>query len=389
MLHQSRSKQIKKFKYLLMLPLILSMLVYTSCEQEVPASENSMIENLAPEVQEYYQEYKSMVENGADIFELSAAVNANTPDNGIMAEEDFYRSNALWILKKESMDESVGLSEELKGELNRLGSMSYEEYVTMKKSQKRGGDQPFTVIAHKPSFQSQCEEGESEFQCFKAKLDAHVRNTFQYPAEAQEKGIQGRVYVNFRINTDGSVTILNTRAPHELLDAEARRIIEALPKFNPGKNADGTPVNVTFAYPIIFKLGTAPVNEDSGSKNNLTGGKDVPFTVIPVKPSFKTPCKDGQETFKCFVEKLNAHVVENFQYPAEAKAAGQEGKVYVNFRIDTEGNVKVVNSRAAHRSLEQEAIRIIESLPQLNPGGDENGNPVPVTFAYPIVFELD
>ena len=382
MLHQSRSKQIKKFKYLLMLPLILGMLVYTSCEQEAPASENSVIEELNPQVQQYYKEYKAMVEDGADLFELTSEVNAGTPDDGVMSEEDFYRSNALWILKKETLDASVGLSEGLKEELDRLGSMSYKEYVTLKKSQNKEVH-TFTTIAHKPSFGEPCEEGQDAFKCFKQQLDAHVRSTFQYPQEAREQGIQGRVYLNFKIDTDGSVSILQSRASHDLLDAEARRIIEALPKLTPGKKADGTPVAITFAYPIIFKLGDGPVNEDGAYQKYGT-----PYTKIPVKPSFKTPCEDGQEAFACFREKLDAHVIENFRYPTEAKSAGIEGRVYLYFRIETNGKVNVISARAPHSSLEQEATRIIEALPQLNPGGDEEGNPVPVLFAYPIVFEL-
>lgn len=50
-----------------------------------------------------------------------------------------------------------------------------------------------------------------------------------------------------------SITVLNTRSPDKNLDAEARRIIEKLPKLIPGKQR-GKPTPVTFAYPIVFKL---------------------------------------------------------------------------------------------------------------------------------------
>lgn len=84
-------------------------------------------------------------------------------------------------------------------------------------------------------------------------MDDHVRKTFRYPEIAQEMGVQGRVYVSFRINKDGTITVLNTRSPDKNLDAEARRIIEKLPKLIPGKQR-GKPTPVTFAYPIVFKL---------------------------------------------------------------------------------------------------------------------------------------
>ncbi|WP_224484077.1 energy transducer TonB [Robertkochia aurantiaca] len=115
-------------------------------------------------------------------------------------------------------------------------------------------DVPFTVIEDKPMFPA-CEgvPKNQQFACFKENLDKHVRKTFRYPEMAQEMGIQGRVYVNFRINKDGTITILNTRAPDKSLDQEARRIINSLPKLIPGKQR-GRPTPVTFAYPIVFKL---------------------------------------------------------------------------------------------------------------------------------------
>ncbi|EIJ38723.1 energy transducer TonB [Galbibacter orientalis] len=115
-------------------------------------------------------------------------------------------------------------------------------------------DVPFTVIEDKPMFED-CKgvPKAQQFTCFKENLDKHVRKTFRYPDMAQEMGIQGRVYVNFRINKDGTITILNTRAPDKSLDEEARRIINKLPKLIPGKQR-GRPTPVTFAYPIVFKL---------------------------------------------------------------------------------------------------------------------------------------
>ncbi|UOB18981.1 energy transducer TonB [Abyssalbus ytuae] len=115
-------------------------------------------------------------------------------------------------------------------------------------------DVPFAVIEDKPMFpECQSRPKSQQFQCFKENLDKHVRKTFRYPEIAQEMNIQGRVYVNFRINKDGTITIINTRAPDKSLDAEARRIINKLPKLIPGKQR-GRPTSVTFAYPIVFKL---------------------------------------------------------------------------------------------------------------------------------------
>lgn len=117
-------------------------------------------------------------------------------------------------------------------------------------------DVPFTIIEDKPMFEA-CKNApkDKQFECFKQNLDKHVQKNFQYPQAAAEMGIQGRVNVHFRINKDGSVTIIGVRGPDKILEAEARRIIEKLPKLIPGKQR-GKPTAVTFSYPINFRLNT-------------------------------------------------------------------------------------------------------------------------------------
>ena len=75
-----------------------------------------------------------------------------------------------------------------------------------------------------------------------------------YPAAAQENGIQGRVYVEFTIDKDGS--IINVRllgGSDPLLDAEALRVISSSPKWTPGKHG-GKVVRVKYTFPFVFKL---------------------------------------------------------------------------------------------------------------------------------------
>ena len=113
---------------------------------------------------------------------------------------------------------------------------------------------PFAVIEDKPMFEV-CKNvpKDKQMQCFKENLDKHVKNTFKYPPAALDMGIQGRVNVSFRINTDGTVSILGVRGTDKLLEEEAKRIIKSIPKLIPGKQR-GKPTPVTFAYPINFTL---------------------------------------------------------------------------------------------------------------------------------------
>lgn len=113
---------------------------------------------------------------------------------------------------------------------------------------------PFAVIEDKPLFQECKNVPRSEqMSCFKEHLDKHVKNNFRYPQAALDMGIEGRVNVSFRINTDGTITILGVRGTDRILEDEAKRIISTIPKLIPGKQRN-KPTAVTFAYPINFKL---------------------------------------------------------------------------------------------------------------------------------------
>ena len=115
-------------------------------------------------------------------------------------------------------------------------------------------DVPFAVIEDVPIFPG-CERVKKSERrnCFQERMNKHIRKNFRYPEIAQEMGIQGRVYVNFIISKDGSITNIRMRGPDKNLEAEAQRIIAKLPKMTPGKQR-GRPVRVPFSIPITFRL---------------------------------------------------------------------------------------------------------------------------------------
>jgi protein TonB len=75
-----------------------------------------------------------------------------------------------------------------------------------------------------------------------------------YPPEAQINNIQGKVFLQFVVNADGSADRIEiTKGVDPLLDNEAIRVVKSLPKFKPGKQR-GVPVPVWFQLPVNFKL---------------------------------------------------------------------------------------------------------------------------------------
>ena len=115
-------------------------------------------------------------------------------------------------------------------------------------------DVPFAIIEDVPLFPG-CERvPKSERRsCFQTQIQKHIAKNFRYPEIAQEMGIQGRVFVQFTIGKDGSISGIRTRGPDKNLEKEANRIISRLPRMTPGKQR-GRPVRVPFSIPITFKL---------------------------------------------------------------------------------------------------------------------------------------
>ena len=115
---------------------------------------------------------------------------------------------------------------------------------------------PFAVIEDVPVFPG-CEgvAKNKRLDCFMEQMAKHIKKNQQYPERAMEDGIQGRVSVLFVIDKDGGISNVQVRGPKggELLENEAKRVIEKLPKFKPGMQR-GKPVKVKYSQPITFKL---------------------------------------------------------------------------------------------------------------------------------------
>lgn len=101
----------------------------------------------------------------------------------------------------------------------------------------------FTVVEQMP-----------EFPGGAAELTRFIQKNIKYPMMARESDIQGRVYVNFVVEPDGSVSNVTVmRGIGGGCDEEAVRIVNMMPKWNPGKQR-GIAVRCSFTVPIVFRL---------------------------------------------------------------------------------------------------------------------------------------
>ena len=117
-------------------------------------------------------------------------------------------------------------------------------------------DVPFVLIANVPIFPGcETEEGnDARKKCMSQKIQEHVKDEFRTELSA-ELGLSGinRIMVAFRINEKGMVENIRARGPHEVLEAEAARVVKSLPKMTPGYQRN-RPVGVFYSLPIIFEV---------------------------------------------------------------------------------------------------------------------------------------
>ena len=102
------------------------------------------------------------------------------------------------------------------------------------------GDREFLIVEEMPHFNGD--------------LNKWLRKNLRYPARCSEMGIEGKVFVEFVVERDGSITSINVvRSADPDLSQEAIRVVKAMPKWKPGMQRDKA-VRVRFTIPITFKL---------------------------------------------------------------------------------------------------------------------------------------
>ncbi len=107
--------------------------------------------------------------------------------------------------------------------------------------------------------------------------------------------------------------------------------------------------------------------------------KAIPFSLLEVKPTFQ-----GGEAGTSFSKWVN----ENLKYPQAAKDAGVQGRVTLQFTVYPDGSVRDTKIlRGVNPDLDAEALRVVSASPDWTPGY-VNGEPVKVTYTFPVIFQL-
>lgn len=134
------------------------------------------------------------------------------------------------------------------------------------------------------------------------------------------------------------------------------------------------------------------VIEDAIAVDDVEVGEEeeeivVPFAIIenvPIYPGCES-AKNNEERKACFQQKVQEHIIKEFTYPPAALELGITGRVFVQFVIDSKGNIGDIRMRGPDKTLEKEAHRIVASLPKMTPG-KQRGRSVSVPYSIPINF---
>ncbi len=231
MLQKSKSKKIFQLKYLLLVPVLAAMLVYTSCSDQAPVKEVETVKSADTEVMD-------------KINELAEAI----MKKGNISDEEFL---AIKFLSKEhkegdkiytSVDEYLEEQRALAG-LDHINESNTEVKI------------PFSEIDRVPVFPG-CEglDAEASKKCFTQKISAFIGENFKIE-NLNESGLSGkqRIMTQFVINKEGKVIVKAIKANHPDLEAEALSTLNQLPIMIPGVQ-DGINVAVEYSLPIIFAV---------------------------------------------------------------------------------------------------------------------------------------
>lgn len=179
---------------------------------------------------------QNSAEHSSSEFRIRSAETGNKPlivKDGVISEN----------LKIESIDpETILLINVLKNESAAAKYGEKGKNGVLEITTKKTGD-VFTMVEEMPQFPGGTEA-----------LKTFVYSTLKYPTIALENGIQGQVFVRFVVDKTGKVTNAKvSRGVDPSLDKEAKRIVESMPKWSPGKQ-QGENVDVTYEMPITFTI---------------------------------------------------------------------------------------------------------------------------------------
>ncbi len=266
MLNKHKSKQFLKFKYLLMLPLLVGMLFYSSCENDIEPQQSlnknekrlitlfmkpldgSEIKEIKTKKEGYFDMYMLDAKpNGKKISYNDLTVDEKIEFDNLVSNYDAKMGKGAYTYKiYEAINGKKSLEETIHWDVVKGSDTENEQYETEEVA--------FGKVINPPIFPG-CEGAEDPKKCFNLEIQKYMAKNFDISL-AKSLGLEAgkkKIYVQFLIDKEGNVIDAKSRAPHKALETEAINLVNGLPKMTPGKHK-GKNVNVTYMLPISFRI---------------------------------------------------------------------------------------------------------------------------------------
>lgn len=239
MLQKSKSKTSAQFKYLVIIPMVLSMMIYVACSADTAAfiAENMTFEEKVAALVADYDDKESLTQAEFNGFSKKLGTIMDQEENQSQVVPDVFAEALKKMMYKLGKGEGIA-STELE-----------TQYI-------QDTDVPYSVIDQVPLFQG-CDPSASrdiQKKCTSDGVAKYVNLNFD-SKKFMQSGLTGvnKIFVQFKIDKTGKVVNVRSRAPSPELQAEAERVVSSIPQMTPGSQ-NGTPVAVLYSLPITFKI---------------------------------------------------------------------------------------------------------------------------------------
>lgn len=327
MLQKSKSKPVYLIKYLLLIPMITAMLVYSSCSQDETNKANTEQTTLTEEelVEKYLNDYRSKYK---DNIEKLFSENKTDYNNYLNTLDQYARLKAKFLFMAEVHKEKTGKDSNI---LKVLKNETYQDYLKNKETQES--------------------------------KDNWIGNPKRGTLRLLVEDLDNLTTEEEALKQSKLAQINEEEWYHALVISDGYRHIKIEVREPKGDYIHDSNNEIDVPFSVIEQV-------------PLIEGCETVFNI--------------KEQKECFSNKINEHVMKNFNTELANNLDLEKGvkRIFVSFKIDVNGDVVNIKARAPHKDLEEEAIRVINLLPKMTPGTDK-GKQVNVPYSLPITFKVD
>ena len=239
-----------------------------------------------------------------------------------------------------------------------------------------------------------------EEEGFTLKSSIQVRTADEEKVEADANDLV--IVVNGERMADGFD--LNTISAETITSMEVLKTEKALQEYGTDKGVivittDPTKANEKKPAPDIYIDGKKATSEEVAALPANPQGYIEPDGTVQLITEEKSAEKKGPVPFQHLgqqpsfnggnANEFSKWVAANMKYPEKCRQSKIQGRVTLQFTITEKGEVTDVRVlRGVNEELDKEALRVVSASPRWTPGKDKNGNIVPVSFTFPVLFQL-